>query len=107
VIYATADEAVAYVLQAFFSVSDVYKKHSFVFRSTSIQYCTLSTIIHYMQINNSDVKHQNLKPAPKVSCSLRENVGGSEKSRLVCGVADDWFKRVLHGYDEPAGCPWA
>ena len=37
---------------------------------------------------------------------LRENVGGSEKSRLLYW-SDKWFKRVHRGYDEPAGCPWA
>jgi len=38
---------------------------------------------------------------------LRENVGGSEKSRLVVISGAGLFKRVLRGYDERAGCPLA
>ena len=37
----------------------------------------------------------------------RENVGGSEKSRLVVISGASLFKRVLRGYDERAGCPLA
>jgi len=40
-------------------------------------------------------------------CSLREKVGGSEKEPVGLWCGYDWFKRVLRGYDEPAGCPWA
>ena len=49
---------------------------------------------------------QGVKSNRTLVVNLCENVGGSEKSRLVCGAAD-WFKHVLRGYDEPAGCPWA
>ena len=59
-----------------------------------------------MMMISKQLNVQNGTIMPKVSCYPHENVGGSEKSRLVCGAAD-WFKHVLLGYDEPAGCPWA